>query len=105
MDWIVSQADSTTSVPQGNDVAFIRQTIEVVDCSGTKYKKVDIMILSKEKQETQQEPQITRQTKFKKFSEREIKQKRRTHTNKRPKTHECTKKKNKTQRRTKELLK
>lgn len=84
MDWVVSQATDTTKIPTGDKLFYIIQTIEIIDNKGTLYKKVDCSTIMKDKQIEEQEPNIVK-TSFKKFSERGITLRRRTHTNKRAK--------------------
>ena len=84
MDWIVSQATDTTKIPTGDNLFYIIQTTEIIDNKGNLYKKVDVSTLMKNKQIEEQELNIAKSS-FKKFSERGIVQKRRTHRNKRAK--------------------
>ena len=84
MDWGISQTPDTIKIPTGDNLLYIIQTTEIIDNKGNLYKKVDVSTLMKDKQIEEREPNIA-QSSFKKFSERGITQKRRTHTNKREK--------------------
>ena len=83
-DWIVEHIPDTTYIPNGDNIAYVKITTEILDNNATKYKKVEHITLKRQEKSEHQEPSTEEHIAFKKFSEL-AKQKQRKHSNKRKK--------------------